>query len=142
MKYILKEANPSGGYSSIMESNPFLVTDELAIWPDELETDTFYKYKGFVILTIEEAPISEAYDILIEDDSEEIPTVAVVSSYSVNQEAYDVYIVEHPDPGPTPPTPPEPDQITLMQAQIDSLSERNDFLEDCIAEMATQVYNY
>ena len=145
MKYILKEANPSGGYSSIMESSPFLIPDDIAIWPDDLDTQNFYDHKGFVILSIKEKPISEAYDIAIEDDSEEIPKVSVVESYSVNQEAYDAYIAEHPDPEPgtdPEPEPPKPDQITLMQAQIDSLSERNDFLEDCIAEMATQVYNY
>ena len=39
------------------------------------------------------------------------------------------------------PTPAQPiDDMTLLQAQVQALSERNDFMEDCIAEMAMQVY--
>lgn len=30
--------------------------------------------------------------------------------------------------------------IELLKAQIQAISERNDFIEDCIAEMATEVY--
>lgn len=30
----------------------------------------------------------------------------------------------------------------ILTAQVNALSERNEFLEDCIAEMAGQVYNY
>lgn len=34
----------------------------------------------------------------------------------------------------------QPDEITLLRAQIQALSDRNDFMEDCIAEMAMLIY--
>lgn len=42
-------------------------------------------------------------------------------------------------PGETQPTAEEKEK-TLIKAQIQALSERNDFLEDCVAEMASVVY--
>ena len=44
-----------------------------------------------------------------------------------------------PNPGVTEPTAEEKEK-TLIKAQIQALSERNDFLEDCVAEMASVVY--
>ena len=44
-----------------------------------------------------------------------------------------------PAPGVTEPTAEEKEK-TLIKAQIQALSERNDFLEDCVAEMASVVY--
>lgn len=42
-------------------------------------------------------------------------------------------------------TPPKNDtsklQVNLTEEQLKVISDRQDFLEDCIAEMATQVYN-
>lgn len=32
------------------------------------------------------------------------------------------------------------DETELLKAQVKALSERNDFMEDCIAEMATLIY--
>lgn len=46
---------------------------------------------------------------------------------------------EMPEPGVTEPTAEEKEK-TLIKAQIQALSERNDFLEDCVAEMASVVY--
>lgn len=52
-----------------------------------------------------------------------------------------------PEPEPEIPAPTAEERITelesdkkLMDAQIQALSDRNDFLEDCIAEMATIIY--
>lgn len=50
-----------------------------------------------------------------------------------------------PDPEPEPePEPTETEQLRaenkLLKAQIQAQSDRSDFIEDCIAEMATQVY--
>ena len=52
-----------------------------------------------------------------------------------------------PELEPEAPVPSTEDRITelesdkkLMDAQIQALSARNDFLEDCIAEMATIIY--
>ena len=49
---------------------------------------------------------------------------------------------EVPDtPEPVEPQPTEEErEKTLIKAQIQALSERNDFLEDCVAEMASIVY--
>lgn len=51
------------------------------------------------------------------------------------------------EPEPAIPTPTAEERISelesdkkLMDAQIQALSARNDFLEDCIAEMATIIY--
>lgn len=35
----------------------------------------------------------------------------------------------------------EPDVLTLLKAQLKAQTERSDFIEDCIAEMAGVVYN-
>lgn len=44
---------------------------------------------------------------------------------------------------PATPTPIEELQSEnkLLKAQVQAQTERNDFMEDCIAEMAAQVYN-
>ena len=44
-----------------------------------------------------------------------------------------------------PPAPPKTNEVlesenTLLKAQVKALSDRGEFLEDCIAEMAMQVY--
>ena len=49
-----------------------------------------------------------------------------------------------PVPPPPPPAPviPTVDDITLLKAQVSALTEQNDFLEDCLVEMAGIVYDY
>lgn len=46
---------------------------------------------------------------------------------------------EVPEPEEPKPTQEEKEK-TLLKAQIQALSERNDFLEDCVAEIASIVY--
>lgn len=48
---------------------------------------------------------------------------------------------------PLPPTQPAPDPLdalraenALLKAQVQALSERGEFVEDCLAEMAMAVY--
>lgn len=41
---------------------------------------------------------------------------------------------------PAPEPTADEKEKTLLKAQIQALSERNDFLEDCVAEMASVVY--
>jgi hypothetical protein len=41
---------------------------------------------------------------------------------------------------PAPEPTAEEKERTLLKAQIQALSDRNDFLEDCVAEMAGIVY--
>lgn len=45
-------------------------------------------------------------------------------------------MVEEIDALPAPP----PTEAELLRAQLAAISERNEFLEDCIAEMAAMVY--
>lgn len=47
--------------------------------------------------------------------------------------------LEHPAPPPDPPTVAE--RVKLVEAQIGATNDRQDFVEDCLAEMAGQVYN-
>jgi hypothetical protein len=44
------------------------------------------------------------------------------------------------DARPAPESTAQEKERTLLKAQIQALSDRNDFLEDCIAEMAGIVY--
>ena len=48
-------------------------------------------------------------------------------------------VYAEPKPGEPKPTEEEKEK-TLMKAQIKALGDRNDFLEDCVAEMASIVY--
>lgn len=41
---------------------------------------------------------------------------------------------------PLPKPPETPDPLVLLPAQISALTDRNAFLEDCIAEMAQIIY--
>lgn len=38
-------------------------------------------------------------------------------------------------------TSPEPDPVELLQAQLKAAIDRQEFLEDCIVEMATKLYS-
>ena len=56
-------------------------------------------------------------------------------------------IAEQEAANQTEPTPSIPEEVEalknenfLLKAQIQAMSDRNDFIEDCIAEMAMQVY--
>lgn len=66
----------------------------------------------------------------------------VVTALTVNQEALDAYLKEHPDVEPEKPVTVEDLQAEnkLLRAQVQAQTERSDFIEDCIAEMAGVVY--
>ena len=89
--------------------------------PDTLLMD-YINTKGFCTLTIE-------------DDT----VIALV----VDQEALDAYNKDHPDVTPEKPTTIEDleQENKLLKAQLKAQTERSDFIEDCIAEMAGVVYN-
>lgn len=53
MKIIYKEPNPSGAYPPIQEGSCSRVPAGMAQWPEELETETFYQYNGFVTLELD-----------------------------------------------------------------------------------------
>lgn len=89
--------------------------------PDTLLMD-YINTKGFCTLTVENG---------------------VVTALVVDQEALDSYNKDHPDVEPEKPTTIDDlkKENKLLKAQLQAQTERSDFIEDCIAEMAGVVYN-
>lgn len=88
--------------------------------PDTLLMD-YINTKGFCTLTVQDG---------------------AVTALVVDQEALDAYEKEHPDVEPEKPVTVEDLQAEnkLLRAQVQAQTERSDFIEDCIAEMAGVVY--
>ena len=88
--------------------------------PDTLLMD-YINTKGFCTLTVQDG---------------------AVTAVAVDQEALDAYNAEHPDVEPEKPVTVEDLQAEnkLLKAQVQAQTERSDFIEDCIAEMAGVVY--
>lgn len=55
MKIIQRSANPSGAYPPIQTGSWEKPPQGTALWPEGLERETFQRYNGFVILTIQQA---------------------------------------------------------------------------------------
>lgn len=49
-------------------------------------------------------------------------------------------IIKTPIPEPEPVQPTTEDRVNLLEKQLKAASDQNEFLEDCIAEMAGIVY--
>lgn len=88
--------------------------------PDTLLMD-YINTKGFCTLTVQDG---------------------AVTAVAVDQEALDAYNAEHPEVEPEKPVTMEDLQAEnkLLRAQVQAQTERSDFIEDCIAEMAGVVY--
>ncbi len=89
--------------------------------PDALLMD-YINTKGFCTLTVQDG---------------------AVTALEVDQEALDAYNKDHPDVEPEKPTTIEDlkNENKLLKAQLQAQTDRSDFIEDCIAEMAGVVYN-
>lgn len=89
--------------------------------PDALLMD-YINTKGFCTLTVQDG---------------------AVTALAVDQEALDAYNKDHPDVEPEKSTTIEDlkKENKLLKAQVQAQTERSDFIEDCIAEMAGVVYN-
>lgn len=93
--------------------------------------------EGWAILPADMDTPNFPFGTVTVDDS----TPPVVTSWTAGE-------MPPPEPEPEPdPGPTVEDRIdaleaenTLLKAQIQAQSDSNDFLEDCIAEMATVVY--
>ncbi|WP_449602819.1 hypothetical protein [Paenibacillus sp. Marseille-Q9583] len=118
---------------------------------------------GSVVETTREQDF-EAYKALAERKPESIGLIEL--EYSEHREDFDAcngYRVDpitgelefsYPDPNEKPDEPQEPQYIeplsiqvaamksqnTLLKAQLNAQSERSDFIEDVISELATQLY--
>lgn len=73
-------------------------------------------------------------------DIDENDTIIAITP---NQEALNEYLASHPDVEPEKPTTIDDlkKENKLLKAQLKAQTERSDFIEDCIAEMAGVVYN-
>ena len=114
--YYIREQGPYHG-------NPLLqpCSDGVRL-PDEL-LSAYLATKGFCTIVVEDG---------------------VVTGLTVDQEALDAYEAEHPDvPEPDPPPTVEDlqQENKLLRAQLQAQTERSDFIEDVIAEMAGVVYS-
>lgn len=116
MYYIQKEPTANGNHGN-PTSAPFPNSIPL---PDTLLMD-YINTKGFCTLTVQDG---------------------AVTAVAVDQEALDAYNAEHPEVEPEKPVTVEDLQAEnkLLRAQVQAQTERSDFIEDCIAEMAGVVY--
>lgn len=113
--YYINTTGPNHGNPT---STPF--PNSIAL-PDALLMD-YINTKGFCTLTVQDG---------------------AVTALVVNQEALDAYNKDHPDVKPEKPTTIDnlKKENKLLKAQLQAQTERSDFIEDCIAEMAGVVYN-
>ena len=81
LKILLTSTRENESYAQPQDWDAENLPDGYAWLPDDLDLTEFFQYKGFVTLTIE-------------DD--------VVTSITPNQEAYDAWMAEHPEPDPLP----------------------------------------
>lgn len=57
MKIIRAAPNEVGAYPPIQEIDGDHVPDGMALWPDDLSTEEFYAYNGFVTLDIQDGVV-------------------------------------------------------------------------------------
>ena len=114
MYYINTQGPNHGNPTSIPFPNSVSLSDTLLM--DYIST------KGFCNITVEDG---------------------AVTALVVDQETLDAYIKDHPDVEPEKPTTIEDlkKENKLLKAQVQAQTERSDFIEDCIAEMAGVIYN-
>ena len=117
MYYIRKAPTNIGEHGPIM-TEYFVGSVEL---PSEF-ISKYIAYKGFCNLTINNN---------------------IVTDMTINVIALNKYMTDHPDIKPEKTTTIEDlkNENKLLKAQLKAQTDRSDFIEDCIAEMAEVVYN-
>mgnify|MGYP004508107713 CR=1 FL=1 len=112
--YYINTQGPNHGNPT---STPF--PNSIAL-PDDLLMD-YINTKGFCTITVQDG---------------------AVTALEVDQEALDAYNETHPEVEPETPVTIEDLQAEnkLLKAQVQAQTDRADFIEDCIAEMAGVVY--
>lgn len=76
-------------------------------------------------------------------EGDQVPDSAVIVDALPEGDLYDYRYVTSEwidDPLPAKVVEQPIGQVALLQAQVQALTERGEFLEDCIAEMAAKVY--
>lgn len=87
--------------------------------------------KGLIISSTRERILKDQIEVEMTDESE-----------TLNYKYVDGELVELTPEEKSEYYPDQPNisDIELLKAQIQAISERNDFIEDCIAEMTMEVY--
>lgn len=92
-----------------------------------------YYRNGLVVLVSDPEDIPENFQF-IEVPDYQLP---IEPGYDYNIDFENQVLIKEKRPEPTP----EPEASAPVEAQIKALEARQEFLEDCIAEMAWMVYN-
>lgn len=87
-------------------------------------------FPGCITLTDEQAEIFFQYNgfVIVDEDGTVTP----------NTEAWEKWKAEQPEP--TPPEPTAEERISALEAKNAALTSSNQFLEECLVEMASVVY--
>lgn len=108
MQIIPQMPNPSGAYPPIQTVSFDAVPAGTARWPEDLSTDTFYQYNGFVALTISD-----------------LDGVATVTGCQPNAEAWETWrasLPEEPE-APAEPEGPQSDVAAMAMAYRQGVDE-------------------
>lgn len=124
MKFIF--VSEENCFPPIQIGNVASVPTGCARWPDSLSTDLFYAHNGFVTLTIEEV--------------EGVQTVTGCVPNISAWEAWKATLEPSPEPEPVPTVEELQAENRVLRAQVSVLQEQQTFLEDCLLEMADEVY--
>lgn len=132
MKIITQTPGPGGAYPPIQEGNFASVPEGMAIWPEDMSTDMFYTYSGFVHLGVTEQKIvtgQEEISLPSEEGGEPvvqlrdiISTVLVVTSCQPNTEAWEAWKAAQPEE-PAPEPEPQSDMDLMAAAYREGVSE-------------------
>lgn len=93
MEIINITPNESGSYPPIQSWGMDELPEGYAVWPDELDASNFYRYNGFVVLTVET-----------------VGGVDTVTKYEPNVEAWEAWKASLP-PDPEPSGDPTYDEM-------------------------------
>lgn len=96
---MISQTPHAGAYPPIQEGNFPAVPEGMALWPESLSTEEFYRYNGFVTLTIQ--------------TKKKVPTVTVCVPNVDAWEAWKASLPPEPGPEPEPTAQDDTDQMLV-----------------------------
>lgn len=125
MKIIKIEANENGSHNN-QESNAILpvIPYGWAVIPDDMSIPDSWP---FVNITTEKITVDPEVYPISEGEEDQLLVVKTLTEG----------IKPEPEPIVEPTTPPSNE---MLSAQVQAISDRQEFIEDCIAEMAMELY--
>lgn len=125
MTIVQIEAQSNGAHANQTTSIPLpQIPEGWAVVPEDLEIpDTF----PFVDLTVNKITVDPETHPVNEGEKDKLWVVTSITPGEV------------PEPEPTPEVTPPPSN-EMLSAQVQAISDRQEFIEDCIAEMAMELY--